>query len=258
MSRPPRWYGDGTVRGATCPIRSPQRRSHIVVLCNSVGSTAGFLAARTEDLSSLEPLPPPESMIEDAKPVLAEDPVMAELLEKHDLPALDEHREFERLCVSIINQQLSSASAAAVRERVFEHLETVTPAAVLDADEAPLRDAGLSGMKIEYLQHAAAAFQENNYSRAALADHSAAEVIDELTDIRGIGEWTSHMYLLFVLQREDVLPLGDLAIRNGIEQLYAADGESLTREEMRDIAAAWRPYRSVAARYIWAEYEAEE
>jgi len=195
-------------------------------------------------------------MIEDARPVLSEDPVMAELLEAHDPYSEQEWSEFERLCVSIINQQLSTASAAAVKERVFDLLEgEVTPEAVLEADEEELREAGLSGMKIEYVQNAAEAFQENDYTREALADHTVEEVIDLLTDIKGVGEWTAHMYLMFVLEREDVLPLGDLAIRNGIEQLYAEDGEELSREEMREIAEAWRPYRSVAARYIWAEYE---
>jgi DNA-3-methyladenine glycosylase II (EC 3.2.2.21) len=64
------------------------------------------------------------------------------------------------------------------------------------------------------------------------------------------------MYLLFVLRRPDILPLGDLAVRRGIEQLYG-DGEELTRAEMRSIAEQWRPYRSVATRYIWADYESD-
>ncbi|SFS08578.1 DNA-3-methyladenine glycosylase II [Halomicrobium zhouii] len=197
-------------------------------------------------------------MIDDAKPVLREDPVMAELLEEHDPYAEADWTEFERLCVSIINQQLSTASAAAVKERVFDLLdEDVTPEAVLEADEDALGEAGLSGMKIEYMRNAAEAFQENDLTRAGLADHTPDEVIDELTEIKGVGEWTARMYMMFVLEHEDVLPLGDLAIRRGIEQLYGDGEEELTREEMREIAEAWRPYRSVAARYIWAAYESD-
>ncbi|MCU4799096.1 DNA-3-methyladenine glycosylase 2 family protein [Halobacteria archaeon HArc-gm2] len=197
-------------------------------------------------------------MIDDAKPVLREDPVMAELLEEHDPYAEANWTEFERLCVSIINQQLSTASAAAVKERVFDLLdEDVTPEAVLDADEDALGEAGLSGMKIEYMRNAAEAFRENDLTRAGLADHTPDEVIDELTEIKGVGEWTARMYMMFVLEHEDVLPLGDLAIRRGIEQLYGDGEEELTREEMREIAEAWRPYRSVAARYIWAAYESD-
>lgn len=197
-------------------------------------------------------------MLEEAHSVLRDDPVMAELVDRHDPYEEPDWGEYERLCISIINQQLSTASATAVRERVFDVLEgEVTPETILGADEAALRDAGLSRSKIEYVQNAARAFQSRDFSRAGLAEHSNDEVIELLTEIRGIGEWTARMYLLFVLERPDVLPLGDLAVRRGIEQLYADDGEELSRAQMREIADAWRPYRSVATRYIWAEYEAD-
>ncbi len=192
-----------------------------------------------------------------AETVLRTDPVMARLLEQHDPYTECDWAAFERLCISIINQQLSTASARAVRERVFDVLGTVTPESVLDASTERLREAGLSRMKVEYVQNAARAFQANDYSRSGLTDHSNDEVIDALTEITGIGEWTAHMYLIFVLERPDVLPLGDLAVRRAIEQLYA-DGESLTREEMREIAAPWRPYRSIATLYLWAAYESAD
>jgi DNA-3-methyladenine glycosylase II len=195
-------------------------------------------------------------MNDDAYAVLREDPVMAGLIDRHDLSVERNCDEYERLCISIINQQLSTASAAAVRERVFDRLEEVTPAAVLAADEGALREAGLSRSKVEYVRNAARAFRENDYTRAGLASYSDAEVVDLLTEIKGVGEWTARMYLLFVLERPDVLPLGDLAVRRGIEELYA-DGEGLTRAEMREIAEPWRPYRSVATRYVWAEYESD-
>jgi len=163
--------------------------------------------------------------------------------------------EFERLAVSIVNQQLSTASATAVRERVFDLLDgQVTPDRVLAADERALREAGLSTAKVEYVRNAATAFRERDLTREGLADHDDEAVIDALTDIRGVGTWTAHMYLIFVLAREDVLPLGDLAIRKGIQSVYGNDAE-LTREEMRAVADAWRPYRSYGTRYIWLEYE---
>ena len=195
-------------------------------------------------------------MMEEAESVLRNDPVMAELVNTYDPYTERNWAEYERLCVSIINQQLSTASAAAVRERVFDLLGEVTPETVLAADETALREAGLSASKVEYLRNAARAFQERDYSREGMADLTDEEVVDVLTEIRGVGEWTAHMYLLFVLERPDVLPLGDLAIRRGIEDLYA-DGSAMSRDEMREIAEAWRPYRSVATRYIWADYEAE-
>ena len=189
---------------------------------------------------------------------LREDPVMADLIDRHgpiDTTPADD--EFERLVTSIINQQLSTASAAAVRGRVFDLFDgDITPDAMLAADEDALRDAGLSRTKVEYIKNAAEAFLERDLTRDGLADHTDDEVVEELTRIKGIGEWTAQMYLMFVLGRDDVLPLGDLGIRNGIRQIYA-DGEEITRDEMRELAERWRPYRSHAMRYIWREYESD-
>jgi len=193
----------------------------------------------------------------DPEPVLREDPVLAAVIDRRDPHPLEPvENEFERLCVSIINQQLSTASAAAVRERVFDILDgVVTPKSVLDASRDALREAGLSRTKVDYVENAARAFRERDLTRGGLAEHTNEDVIAELTEITGIGEWTANMYLIFVLERPDVLPLGDLAVRRGIEQLYN-DGDELPRSEMREIAEPWRPYRSTATRYIWAEYEA--
>ncbi|WP_193308838.1 DNA-3-methyladenine glycosylase [Halorubrum halophilum] len=189
---------------------------------------------------------------------LRDDPTMARLIDRHGPltvePAAD---EFARLCTSIVNQQLSTASAAAIHERFLDTLGgDPTPDRVLAADTDALRDAGLSGTKVEYLREAATAFRDGDrdLTREGLADASDEAAVAALTDIRGVGEWTAQMYCIFALGREDVLPLGDLAVRKGIEQVYN-DGEPLTRAEMRDIGAAWRPYRSYGTRYIWAAYE---
>ena len=189
---------------------------------------------------------------------LCEDPTMATLVDRHgplDVAAADD--EFARLCTSIVNQQLSTASAAAIHERFVGVLGgDPTPDRVLPADEAALREAGLSGTKVEYLRNVAVAFHddERDFTREALAGVSDEVVVDRLTAIKGVGEWTARMYLIFALGREDVLPLGDLAVRKGIERVYN-DGESLSRTEMREIGEAWRPYRSYGTRYVWAEYE---
>lgn len=189
--------------------------------------------------------------------VLRRDPVMDALIAEFGQIGLDPaDNEFERLCTSIINQQLSTASAAAVRERVVDTLDgTVTPSTVLAASPVALRNAGLSRTKVEYMKNAAEAFQDRDLTRSGLADEPNDAVIDELTQIKGVGEWTAHMYLMFVLGREDIFPIGDLGIRNGIQQLYG-DGAELSRDEMIEIAAKWRPYRSYGTRYIWRAYEA--
>jgi DNA-3-methyladenine glycosylase II len=189
----------------------------------------------------------------DWRRVLRADPVMADLMETHGgvtlTPADD---EFRRLVVSIINQQVSTASATAIRERVFDRLGTVTPETVLDADREALRDAGLSGGKVDYVRNAAAAFRDGDFSRAAFEGRSDETVVEELTGITGVGRWTAEMYCMFALGREDVLPLGDLAVRRGLEDLYGCD----SRQGMRSVAEPWRPYRSYATLYVWAHYEA--
>jgi DNA-3-methyladenine glycosylase II len=184
---------------------------------------------------------------------LREDPVMARLLDEHGFVEIARvENEFERLVVAIINQQLSTASAAAVRERAFALIGDVTPESVLAAETEGLREAGLSRTKVEYVRNAARAFRNRDLTRAGLADHTDEEVVAELTEIRGIGEWSAHMYLIFTLGREDVLPLGDLAVRRGLERLYGVED----RAAMRDVAEAWRPYRSYGTLYVWEHYEA--
>ncbi|EMA67638.1 HhH-GPD family protein [Halorubrum aidingense JCM 13560] len=189
---------------------------------------------------------------------LREDPTMARLIDRHGPLAIEPADDaFARLCTSIVNQQLSTASASAIHGRMVDALDgTVAPESLLAADEAALRETGLSGTKVEYLRNAAEAFRDDDrdLTRAGLADADDGAVVDRLTEIRGVGEWTARMYLIFALGREDVLPLGDLAVRKGIEQVYN-DGDDLSRAEMREIGDAWRPYRSYGTRYIWAEYE---
>lgn len=181
---------------------------------------------------------------------------MDRLVETHGQLTIDPaDNEFRQLCRSIINQQLSTASATAIRERTFDLVEgDVRPERVLAVDHDALREAGLSGTKVEYLRSAADAFQSRDLTRDGLADLSDAEVVDRMTEIRGVGDWTARMYLIFVLGREDVLPLGDLAVRKGIETIYG-NGDEMSRDEMREVADTWRPYRSYGTRYVWAEYE---
>ena len=155
---------------------------------------------------------------------------------------------FERLVVSILRQQVSVASAAATRERLFDAV-AVTPQGVLAADPEQLREAGLSRQKTRYVRAAAEAFRDEAYSKAALADCSNEMIRDRLTEITGVGPWTANMQLLFTFGRPDVFPVGDLGIRRGVERL--ADAE-LSREEIRETATRWAPFRSYASLYLWA------
>jgi len=183
---------------------------------------------------------------------LRDDPKLAPLIEEHGEIDLEPHPDpFRRLVVSIVNQQLSTASAAAIRDRVFDRFE-VTPAALLAADEAALREMGLSASKVEYVRNVAEAFEAQPLTREYFDGVPDEDVVAELTEIRGVGVWTAKMYLLFCLAREDVFPVEDLGIRKGMRVLY---GDDLTRPEMVETAEAWRPYRSYASRYLWRAYD---
>ncbi len=186
---------------------------------------------------------------------LREDETMARLVDEFGhvpVEAVENGDEFRRLVVSITNQSVSTESARAVRSRLFDALGDVTPQSVLDTPPEELASTGVGEAKAEYLHEAARAFEEDDYSCGAFAGVPDDEVRDALTEIRGVGEWTANMYLIFVLGREDVLPLGDLAVRRGIEGLYGVE----TRDEMRLIAEEWKPYRSYGTRYVWKWYEA--
>lgn len=178
---------------------------------------------------------------------LYDDPVMASLIEKHGEVTVEPAEDmFRRFTVSVINQQLSSASAAAIRERVFDRFE-IAPDSMLAADVDELRELGLSSSKIEYIKNVAAAFTEYGYSIEYFDAMSDEEVIAELTAIKGVGVWTAKMALMFCLGREDIFPVEDLGIRRGMQVAYGIDD----RNEMEERAHEWSPYRSYASRYLW-------
>lgn len=178
---------------------------------------------------------------------LNDDPALAPLIAQHgplELTPADD--PFRRLIASIISQQLSTASARAIRERLFEAFE-IAPAPLLRADTERLRALGLSRQKVEYVQNVARAFRDDDLTQASLAALSDDEVIDKLTAIRGVGVWTAKMFLMFALARPDVFPVEDLGIQNGMRRLF---GE-MTRAEMTERAERWRPHRSLASLYVW-------
>ncbi|QLD87161.1 DNA-3-methyladenine glycosylase 2 family protein [Natronomonas halophila] len=178
---------------------------------------------------------------------LREDSYLGPLVEHHGHLELDPADDmFERLVVSILRQQVSMASAAATRERLYDAVE-VTPEGILAADPETLRDVGLSRQKTGYVRNVAEAFRDD-YSKAYFEELDDEAVVDELTEIKGVGDWTARMQLLFSLGRPDVFPVGDLGIRKGMRNLF---DEDLTRAEMVEEAERWAPYRSYASLYLW-------
>ncbi|WP_257298653.1 DNA-3-methyladenine glycosylase [Haloarchaeobius sp. FL176] len=134
-------------------------------------------------------------MSQDAYDHLRTDPEMGPVVEEHGPVELEPAEDlFERLVRSIVSQQVSTSAATAIRERLYDAVE-IEPAAVLAADEATLRNAGLSGQKVGYVRNVAEAFEEHGYTREYFDGMSDEEVVAELTDIKGVGVWTAKMQL---------------------------------------------------------------
>ncbi|WP_058828270.1 DNA-3-methyladenine glycosylase [Haloferax sp. Q22] len=189
-------------------------------------------------------------MSDDAYRELRADPHLGDVVDEHGPLSLDPADDpFERLVVSIVNQQLSTTAAATIRDRLFDHVE-ITPEGILAADEDVLRDCGLSNQKVGYVRNVADAFQDG-LSAESLRAMDDDEVVAALTEIRGVGDWTAKMFLIFVLAREDVFPVEDLGIRRGMEHVFGFERDAVSRGEMRERAERWAPYRSYASRYLW-------
>lgn len=155
---------------------------------------------------------------------------------------------FAELLGAIISQQVSVASANAIKARL-QAAGMVTPEAILGVEEQALRDLGLSRQKAAYAQALAAA----EIDFAALRRASDAEVIETLVAVKGIGVWTAEIYAMFSLGRADVFAPGDLALQEAARQLFDLPERPGARA-LRQMAEAWTPWRSVAARALWAYY----
>ncbi|MFL5384557.1 MAG: DNA-3-methyladenine glycosylase family protein [Longimicrobiaceae bacterium] len=153
---------------------------------------------------------------------------------------------------SIMSQQLSVKAAATIIGRLaaLGGSGRPTPAELLAADEEALRAAGLSRAKVRYVKDLAARWLDGSLDHARIPSMTDEEVIAELTRVKGIGTWTAEMILIFTLGRPDVLPVDDLAIRVAVQQHYGLDARP-GRDELLRIGEPWRPWRTVASRYLW-------
>jgi DNA-3-methyladenine glycosylase II len=184
------------------------------------------------------------------------DRVLKRLIARFDDACLQSRGDaFVTLARSIVGQQISVRAAQAVWER-FEALnQRLTPAAVLKLKVDDMRGAGLSARKVEYLVDLALHFDGRRLHVDDWPGMDDEAIVAELVAIRGIGRWTAEMFLMFHLLRPDVLPLDDVGLLKGISLNYFS-GEPVSRSEVREVAAAWQPWRSVATWYMWRSLEA--
>jgi len=191
-----------------------------------------------------------------ARRVLARrDPILRELMRRHGpcgLAASQHTDPFVALLRAIISQQLSAKAASTIAGRVHGLLGgRPTPAAVSTLSDLQLREAGLSGQKVRYLRDLCVRIDNGTLSLNALDRMSDDQVIEALTRVKGIGRWTAEMFLMFRLQRPDVLPVGDLGIVKAVQRAYGFRSVPSPARLLR-LGESWRPYRSVACWYLWA------
>jgi DNA-3-methyladenine glycosylase II len=167
---------------------------------------------------------------------------------KEELPA----DAYGALLRAIVGQQLSTKAARTIYLRVLELFgdRPPTPQELLNAREADLRAAGLSGRKVEYIRDLASHVLDGELELGRLEQLADEEVIEEIVSVRGLGRWTAEMFLLFHLQRPDVLSGGDLGIRKAVQIEYELQ-EMPPPQRVLEIGAVWRPYRSLASLYLW-------
>ena len=193
----------------------------------------------------------PAYWAEACKHLVKKDRVMKRLIPQFGDAALQTRRDaFTTLARSIVGQQSSVKAAQAVWERFAALSRTLSPAHVLKLKVDDMRAAGLSARKIDYLVDLALHFDNGKLHVKDWESMDDEAIIAELVDIRGIGRWTAEMFLIFYLQRPNVLPLDDPGLITGISQNYFS-GEQVSRSDAREVAEAWKPWCSVATWYIW-------
>ena len=186
--------------------------------------------------------------------LLNRDEKMRVLIRKFGWPDFDPKQDyFQSLLRSIVFQQLSGKAANIIYERFFNLIPktvTLSPKEVLKLDKDEMRKTGLSFQKINYLRNLAYFFENNSFQKKDVERMTDEEISNALTQIKGIGQWTVDMFLMFTLNRADILPYTDLGIRKGFKKIFNMNNLP-SKKEMETHSKIWRPYRTIACWYLW-------
>lgn len=189
----------------------------------------------------------------------AADPVIGELVARLGARSIDARRRrrpevdaYGMLLRSVVGQQLSVKAATTIYDRVLGLFGGTTPPpeGLLEVEPEKLREVGLSWRKVEYVRDLAEHVISGELELDRLTELSDEAVIAEITAVRGFGVWSAQMFLIFFLERPDVLPTGDLGIRKAVQEAYGLDALPAPAE-LEAIAEPWRPHRSLASIYLW-------
>ena len=179
---------------------------------------------------------------------------LAVIIQAHGYPPFwSRPNTFETLVHIILEQQVSLASALSALNKLRERLIELTPERLLLLTDEEMRACYVSRQKTIYIRHLAQALASGQLNLAELEDMEDADIRAKLTALKGIGHWTTDVYLMFVLQHADVFPIGDLAAVNAMKRVKKLPADT-TREEIIAIAAKWQPYRTIATMLLWHFY----
>lgn len=195
----------------------------------------------------------------DIRAHLSKEPTIAPIVAEHIIPPRPDHDGdvYFGLLRSIAYQQLSGKAAGTIFGRFLQLFpdEYPHPERLLEMDDDAIRAAGMSRGKTAYIKNVAQYWLDHKLINADWEQWTDEEIITMLTTIKGVGQWTVEMVLMFVLQRPDLLPLDDLVVKRNIIELFGIDkslrGKKMNAEIIR-VTEPWRPYRSYASRFMWA------
>lgn len=180
------------------------------------------------------------------------DPYLQQVLSEYGYPPMwTRPNTFETLVLTILEQQVSLASAYAAYKKLKEKLPEITPGELLKLSDEDLRNCSFSRQKIVYTKELACALQTKRINLKRFEKEEDEVVRRELKALKGIGDWTVDIYLLHALQRTDIFPLGDQALVNALQMVT---GGKMAKEQMIEMATKWQPYRSVATMILWHFY----
>ena len=185
---------------------------------------------------------------------LKKDKYMNVLIKKFGRPDFNQWQDyFQSLLRSIVFQQLSGKAAQTIYERLVSLIpktSNLCPNEVLKLNKDEMRKAGLSFQKINYVRNLADYFENNSLQKNNVEKMTEEEISKELIQIKGIGQWTVDMFLMFTLNREDIIPYGDLGIQKGIMKILNKKNLP-SKKEMENCSKKWRPFRTIACWYLW-------
>lgn len=173
------------------------------------------------------------------------------IIENYGNPKIQERQEgFASMCHIILEQQVSIASAKACYDKIQNQLQEITPTTIVNSTDEQLKSCGVSRQKICYLKDLAHKVINKEINFETYSSKTELQIRNELITTKGVGNWSIEVYLMFCLQLQDIIPLGDIAIKNTLKELYNCH----SHEQMIAISDNWKPYRTIASFTIWHYY----